>query len=290
MEQTLMESEEKYRLIFEGTSEGILLIDIETRLCSYSNTSFCRMFGYSEKEIDKLRIEDLHPKEALGNVLSKLDSHKRGKNTKSQACPCLRKDGTIFYSDISGDCAIINGRKHSVKFFTDVNERKQTEAELKTLLNTSMDGYYLVDTEGHFLDTNDAYCSMIGYTRDEILKMAIKDVEALETEDVIKNRINRILETGYDRFETKHRCKNGRIIDIEASVNLLIIGQPKLFNFMRDITERKIAEAALQKEKNELKKLNNLFVDRELKMINLKKEINELLKEEGIKEKYVIHS
>jgi len=129
---------------------------------------------------------------------------------------------------------------------SEITHFKRNEEQIKKILDTTIDGFYLVDTAGRILDTNDSYCSMIGYSREELLKLKVKDIEAADTEEVIKERIQRILETGYDRFETKHLRKDGRVIDIEASVNFLIDEQPKLFCFMRDITERKQAEERLR--------------------------------------------
>ena len=124
---------------------------------------------------------------------------------------------------------------------------KNAEEEINTILRTTIDGFYLVDIEGRILDTNDSYCSMIGYSREELIKMKVKDIEAVDTEDVIKKRIQQILKTGYARFETKHLRKDGRVISVEASINYLIDEKPKLFCFMRDITERKLVEAELVK-------------------------------------------
>jgi len=130
--------------------------------------------------------------------------------------------------------------------------RKRAEVQIKTILNTTIDGFYLVDTEGRILETNDSYCSMIGYSREELLKMSVKDIEAVDSEEVIKKRIQRILVTGYDNFETKHFRKDGRVIDLEASVSFLIEEQPKLFCFMRNITERKQAEKMLKESEKDL--------------------------------------
>jgi signal transduction histidine kinase len=82
---------------------------------------------------------------------------------------------------------------------------------------------------------------MLGYTQEELLQMTIGEIEGLETPDDIRNRIMKIKETGGDRFETKHMCKNGRIIDVEISVNL-VKAENLMFVFIRDITERKQME------------------------------------------------
>ena len=128
----------------------------------------------------------------------------------------------------------------------DVTERKRAEQEIQTILRTTIDGYYLVDADGRFLDTNESYCAMIGFSRDELLAMSVKDIEAVETEGVIGKRIQRIMEAGHDRFETRHVRKDGSLLEIEASVTLLKGAQPKIVCFMRDIGERKQAEAALR--------------------------------------------
>lgn len=129
----------------------------------------------------------------------------------------------------------------------DITERKQAEAEIKTIFDTMLDGFCLIDMEGRILETNDSYCSMIGYSREELLTMKIKDIEADDDEEEIKKHIQRILESGYDRFETRHRHKDDRVLAIEVSVKFLIKEQPKLFCFLRNVTEQRKAEAELRK-------------------------------------------
>ena len=111
-----------------------------------------------------------------------------------------------------------------------------------------MDGFWIVDMQGHFLDVNDAYCRMVGYSRDELLTMRISDVEAAERTEETARRIQKIMEVGGDRFETRHKCKDGRIIDIEVSVNYMEVYGGRMFVFLRDITERKQAEEVLRQE------------------------------------------
>jgi PAS domain S-box-containing protein len=157
----------------------------------------------------------------------------------------------------------------------DITERKQAEEEIKTMLRTTIDGYYLVDVRGRILDANDSYSMMIGYSHEELLKMHVKDIEAVDSDELIKKRIQRILETGSDHFETKHRRKDGKVIDIEASVNYLIIEEKaKLFCFMRDITERKQAEENLRESEE---KYRNLFNNSEVGMFRTRLDGSEIL-------------
>jgi PAS domain S-box-containing protein len=132
---------------------------------------------------------------------------------------------------------------------------------IKTILRTAIDGFYLVDMEGHILETNDSYCAMIGYSREELLKMSVIDIEAVDTQVDIQKRIQKIIRTGSDRFETKHIRKDGKIILIEASVNLLNEEQPGIFCFMRDITERKRIEESLRESELRYRMLYDAISD-----------------------------
>ena len=129
---------------------------------------------------------------------------------------------------------------------------KRAEAQYKTIIQTSMDGFWLIDIQGNFLDVNDAYCRLIGYNRDELLTMKIQDVEAAETYEETIQHIKKIKEKGHDRFETSHRHKNGKLVYLEVSSNYIDTGGGRFFVFLRDITERKKVEEALQKAHQEL--------------------------------------
>jgi PAS domain S-box-containing protein len=87
---------------------------------------------------------------------------------------------------------------------------------------------------------------MIGYSRDELLKMSIKDIEAIEKPGETAQRIKNIIAQGSDRFESRHKCKDGRTIDIEISVKYHNFGEGQLTVFVRNITGRKKAEEQLR--------------------------------------------
>lgn len=132
------------------------------------------------------------------------------------------------------------------------SERKKAEAEYQTIVQTAMDGFWITNMEGALLDVNDAYCRLVGYSRNELLNMSVPDLEALEEPGDVAARIARIRETGNDRFETRHRRKDGHLVDVDVSVNQLPIGGGRLFVFIRDITDKKRAELQLLKVNAEL--------------------------------------
>jgi len=160
----------------------------------------------------------------------------------------IRKDGETRLCVARGVAEMAPGGR-AVRLFgslQDITERKVLEQEYQVIIRTTVDGFWQADMQGRFLDVNDSYCHLTGYSRDELLNMAITDIEAIEKLAETAKRIQRIKEVGSDSFETRHRCKDGKIVDVEISVNYLPIGHGRMVVFIRDITERKKAEKALR--------------------------------------------
>lgn len=134
----------------------------------------------------------------------------------------------------------------------DITDIKRAEEQYKTIVRTALDGFWLTDIKGQLLDVNEAYCQLIGYSREELLTMNISDIEAVERAEETAKHIKKVIKMGGDRFETHHRRKNGTIVDLEVSVNCLDEEGGRLFVFLRDITERKQAEAVLRESEIKL--------------------------------------
>jgi PAS domain S-box-containing protein len=129
--QKLKESENRYRALFKAAAEGILVADIGTKEFRYANPALCKMLGYTEKELQGMRVAAVHPRRALKRVRAEFEAQARGEKTLAQNIPCLRKDGKTVYADINTTRAVIDGRACNVGFFTDVTERNRTMEALK---------------------------------------------------------------------------------------------------------------------------------------------------------------
>lgn len=128
----------------------------------------------------------------------------------------------------------------------DITEHNKAEQEYQAILQATTDGFLVVDAhEGRFLDANLAYSRMTDYSVEELLTMRIADVEALESPERIRQHMQALRESGNALFETCHRCKDGRVIDIEVSTCYLDIRGGVLITFVRDISGRKQAEKKL---------------------------------------------
>lgn len=146
--------------------------------------------------------------------------------------------------------------------FEDITERKQAEEKLqkseerhRTILQTAMDGFWMVDLHGRILEVNEAYCRMSGYSARELLAMNISDLESVESAMDTAAHINKVMTQGEDRFESRHRCKDGRIIDVEINCQYREEEGGQLVVFLQDITERKQNEEELRQSEITFRKL-----------------------------------
>jgi PAS domain S-box-containing protein len=120
-----------------------------------------------------------------------------------------------------------------------------SEDRYEAIIRASMDGFLASDNQARIVDVNDAYCRMSGYPRERMLAMGIADLDDRYKDNETLHEIKqRITEQGGDRFESRHRRADGTTFEVEVSV----FPQGKdghLLCFVRDITERKEAEAKI---------------------------------------------
>jgi diguanylate cyclase (GGDEF)-like protein/PAS domain S-box-containing protein len=127
--------------------------------------------------------------------------------------------------------------------------REQAESSRKHLLDTTIDGYWMLDRRGCLLDVNASYCNMSGYSREELLDMCVPQLEAMEqTPEAVAAHLKEVLERGWDVFETRHRRKDGSTFDVEITATYWK-GEDRFFVFVRDIEDRVRARAELERER-----------------------------------------
>ncbi len=168
------------------------------------------------------------------------------------------------------------------------NDIKESETKFRLLFEDNPQPMMVHDSKTlKFIEVNHAAIEHYGYNREEFLAMSIDDIR-FSGEEAVKAQNSRNI-TGSDSTELQHIKKNGQIIDVGIfSRKINFNGRDSQHLLIQDITTRKIAEKELQEKMNELIRFHNLTIDRELTMIEMKKEINRLLVETGRTEKYNI--
>lgn len=212
------------RILLTAYSEAADIIDAINR---------GQVYQYITKPFETLNVK---------NILDKATQHWR-----------LKKENELLIAQLQNKnekYEAINEKLRQTNEELSISNKNAEESknQTKEILQTAMDGFWIVDLNGKFIDVNDVACKMLGYTRKEILDLSIFDLEIVETAEQIQKHLQKVLQIGEGRFETKHRCKNGQIINVELSVkfqsaqNLIVV-------FVRDITYHKQAEEDLVKSK-----------------------------------------
>ena len=95
----LDDSENRYRSIFQGSPDGIIIADAENKMITFANSAACQMFGYSEEQLTMMSIANLHPEDTLQDALASFEKQARGDMPLAQNIQCVRKNGEYFYAD-----------------------------------------------------------------------------------------------------------------------------------------------------------------------------------------------
>ena len=139
----------------------------------------------------------------------------------------------------------------------DVTQRYHIEQEATAIAETAFSGYLVVDVRGSVIDTNDLATVMLGYSRDEILRLRLWEIDALVSEEEALEEIRRLSRLGRKRFETRLRTREGALLDVEVSATYLEHGGGKVCAFLRDITRFRRIERELRESEARFKALHD---------------------------------
>lgn len=246
-EIALQKSDATHKAMIANIADVIAIIGADG-LLKYVSPNIETRFGWKpEDHFNRSVWETVYPEDVpfLQKRLSVLLEKSGNSDTAEFRYAC--KDGSFKTIELTAVNMISNQTINGILMnYRDISDRKRAQMEYKAVLQTAMDGFTLVDIHGKILDVNDAYCRMSGYSRCELLEMSIMDLDASMNADEINAQTDKIAAAGKDRFETRHRCKNGNIIDVEISCNAISgndSGCVCICSFIRDITDRKQYEA-----------------------------------------------
>jgi PAS domain S-box-containing protein len=253
-DRMLRESEERLELAAESAGAGLWSLNLGTG-CYWLTRKTRELFGFAPDEaVTHDRFLSLVHPEDRELVRETVKMLVQSKNEGHIRYRILRPDGSLRWISSRGRvrCKASGEPDSLMGVSLDVTEQKQTEAALhdladryRVITTTTTDGFWEVDDTGKILEANDECCRLYGYSREELLNKSIQDFEATRNPAETLAHIESIIATGYSRFETRHRRKDGRIVDVEVSTTYRP-GSGTFLTFLRDISERKRAEEALR--------------------------------------------
>jgi PAS domain S-box-containing protein len=257
MLDSMEQREEQLRSFYEFDLVGLTITSPEKGWIRI-NRYLCQLLEYSEQELRSMTWEQLtHPEDLQADIAQfsrmlggEIDGYSLEKRFVSRS-------GKTIPTFLVVRCVRDEHRK--VKYVTamvqDISERNAAELvakQFKSAIETTHDGFWIVDQAGYLTQVNQSYATMTGYSVLELTGMHISRLEAEEkTVDEVLEHMAEIVSRGWDVFETRHRCKDGREIDVEVSTTY-VEESKQIVCFLRDITARKGMEAALQASAKEL--------------------------------------
>jgi diguanylate cyclase (GGDEF)-like protein/PAS domain S-box-containing protein len=162
------------------------------------------------------------------------------------------KNTVVHY--FSGQNVDADGKRILTGLGVDIVEyqrlQRETEALLRRnqgLMKTAIDGIHILNMQGNLIEFNEAFCQMLGYTREEAAGLNVADWEGNFSAEELRERLRDFITNNRsDTFETLHRRKDGSLINIEISCSAMEMdGEHFLLALSRDITKRKQAESEI---------------------------------------------
>jgi len=173
IEEALIESEEKYRILVKLAIDGVLIETVDGRMLE-CNTAGAKIYGYTKEEMVNLTLADLVPEE-FAKTLPQVISEKE--TTHGIFLPRIskKKDGTIFPTEVASKIVNIGGKPRLIAYVRDITKRKKAEKKLRkarkmfaSLFNSNPEAVLYHDEEGRILNINPRFTELFGYTLGEI--------------------------------------------------------------------------------------------------------------------------
>ncbi len=301
------ESVYRYSKLMQETVNEVYIFDAESYKFIEINKSARKNLGYTIQELLQLTPVDIKPEHNIQSFEKLLKPLKDNKVPEVQFYTNhQRKDGSLYPVEVHVQLYSYGQKQYFSAFILDITDRKKIEKDLiesesrfRGLIEQAGDAMYLSDFDGNIIEVNNHSCNTLGYTREELLSMQIGEIDTNYTEvNNQRNLWDKLVPGIPHTFETYHKRKNGDVFPVEVRFGVFEIeGNKSILCFVRDITERKLAEdeltnhrnhleemvkertAQLEEKNKELERFNNLFVGRELRIIDLKDELKELKKQ-----------
>ncbi|MEJ5260030.1 MAG: PAS domain S-box protein [Anaerohalosphaeraceae bacterium] len=259
------ENEQKFRALFENALDGIMLLDCRTRRFLMPNQQMCRMLGCTPEEIEQMTLLDILPPDVHQAALEHFEQLAAGHPQQISAQSIRRKDGQIFYADISAALFWLNGAPYAVGIFRDVTEKQRRQQE-QLRQQQELDAVFQAVPVGisHvrnriFIRVNKIFCSLLGYSPEELIGRDTSCLYRSREEFVFwgQSLYSRLETQGEVMDELTFQHKDGHLLSVllrGVYLDPQDRSKGELFA-LTDITGRKRTERELRAKNEELESI-----------------------------------
>ncbi|MBU1370297.1 MAG: PAS domain S-box protein [Bacteroidetes bacterium] len=278
-----VEQERRHEQISSFVAEFFWEVNAELRY-TYISPTIKNILGYKAEEIiDTFHLFDFidegYSQQEI-NVLS--ESIRQGESFSRIKIQCRAKDGDRLWFVFSG-FPIFDQNDELIGYrgaFSSITQQIIEEEKHALVINTSMDGFVMLDEQNNIIEVNQAFCKLTGYPCMQLLGKNFTSNDDLFTEDKLRPILDLNLNSDknnktsiHHRIETKLKTNKGEVLDVELSINFSVIGEDNRFIFVRDITERKRIEESEAKNLEQIQTYQDKLKSLHLKLINTEDEV-----------------
>ncbi len=253
---SLTGSRSRFQTAFEKSPVGMVIFGTDHQLRD-ANPRFCEQLGYEYGELRQLPCSEILVPDDCERNFEAFDQLIEGHcETFSLNSRFRCRDGRVIalfleLAPVRDDAGRVvellglvnsaDGRSASRNWLT-----RQIQMN-ESLLHIASDGIHVLDAQGTLVEMSDSFCQILGYPREEMLGMHVSAWDAKWTADELRERITCLMERGEETFETRHRLRNGSLIDVEIQAKSFNLGdETLLFCSSRDISARKQSESLIR--------------------------------------------
>ncbi len=232
------------------------------------NDTELRWLGYARDEVvGRMRIGDLISPNGVDLAKTLMERLIAEGRISDLQIDMRRKDGSLMPALVNA-VAVRDAKGAFVMSHSTVidwTDRRRTEAALQreseknlALLHNASDGIHILNENGDVIEASDSFCEMLGYPREEMIGMNVTRWDCgFDNEEALLATVRQQFHSkGRIQFQTRHRRKDGGVIDVEVSGHSLsLAGKPVLFNASRDISERRRLEGEREEALRRLQKI-----------------------------------
>ena len=276
MEDTLRQSEERYRTILEDIQEGYFEVDFAGNF-TFFNNSLCQFLGYTKEELMGMNNRQYTDKENARKIFQTFNKvYNTGKSTEGFNWQLVRKDGTKRYVEVSISLKKdSSGRPMGFRGVArDVTERKNAEEDLKAserkyrlLADNIQDVIFVLDMNLKYTYISPSVKTMRGYEPEEVLKQSIDETLTPSSHNLVMKTFSEIMELEKSglreeiplslTMQLEMKRKDGTTLWTDVKFSFIRDENQRPIAIMgvtRDITEQKKSEEELQKTLESLRK------------------------------------